>query len=163
MALQKILVKYNWLFMLVAAVLGASALVFPVAGRPEGAGRIVFWMWALNMDTSVSPADIWFNDSTLAVAGAVLESACTVVAVVILVLVMTRFLKKEMKEERAVHLLLVPAILLLVVPIGYSIGGLAWSDTFWTDYHAGFGFIAPFIASGLVWFYYVTVLILKKE
>ena len=141
-----------------SAILAIAALCLPVAFRlfNDGTG-IYFWLWALNIDTG--SAEIWFNDSMIAVVGAILETAVIVVAIVILIFV-TKSIKNDSNKAKKIDaLLILAAILLVISPVGYIIGGDAYQHNFWAKYTPHFGLIGLFIAAGLV----IITIILRKR
>lgn len=152
--------EFSGVFILAAAVLGACSLFFPVVFREYAGLDYLVWMIALERDTD---GDFSFNDDEIAVAGAVIESALVIASVIFLILLMIQLLKKKEMNKVLDTLLLLSAIFLIVSPVGYSIGATASYDDFWGRYFAGFGLIAPIIASGIAWFLYTILVIMKKK
>jgi hypothetical protein len=150
--------ELSWIFILAASALGVCGLLFPVVMKNDFSYDV--WMIALERD---SDGDFRFNDDAIAVVGAVIETAIVILSVIFLIVLMLKLLKKKEMNKLLKTLLLLSAIFLIVSPVGYSIGASVSYDDFWGRYIAGFGLIAPLIASGIAWFYYTLLVIMKNR
>jgi uncharacterized membrane protein len=150
--------KNTWLLPFASAIIAAVSLATPVAIFPRLDGSsVVFWLWALNVDTR--DGDIWFNTDELALAGAILETAVLVLAIVILFII--AFSVKTGKSRKSTPVMLVLCVILLLLsPIGYMIGAEIYDEGFWMVHPASFGIIGPIIAAGLV---IVTIVLSKMK
>jgi hypothetical protein len=145
-----------WMLLLAGAVATIVAVLTPVAAGYFPSHTVYVWLWALNVRSTGS---VWFNLDDIAVAGAVLETGVLAAAIVLLLLLAIN-LKKGSILKGTYGIMLVCLIMLVVSPVGYIIGAVAYDPWFWIDYIAGFGIYGPFIAAGLV---IVSFILLKKK
>ena len=139
--------KINWLFPLASAALAIVSIAVPVAFSPKTGGKgIMFWYWALNVDTR--DGDVFYNTDEIAMAGAVLETAVLAIAAILMAWTSVT-MKKGIQSKMVPILLLVSAILLVASPVGYIIGAEVYRSGFWLDNYGLFGMYGPFIAAGL--------------
>ncbi len=142
--------KMRWGLALGGFILALASLALPVAIYTYGGNSIVFWYWALNIDTF--DGTWWFNDDPLAVGGAILETIVILIAAIIL-LAVVKGIKKNSKSAKSLKKMLITVgILLIVSPVGYMIGGLVYEPAFFTKYTLSIGIFCTFAAAAIAIF-----------
>nr|MDO8115158.1 hypothetical protein [Candidatus Sigynarchaeota archaeon] len=151
--------KIKQMIPLIAGILAIASLFIPVAFRSYNDGAIYVWYWALNIDTR-SPVEIWFNEDLLAVIGGILETVVIIIAAVLLIIA-SLSIKKGLNNKQLIQRILVASMILLIIsPVGYIIGAMAWDIDFWTRFMIHVGLIGPFISAVLA---LITLILFKRS
>jgi MFS family permease len=143
-----------WILLLIGAIVTIVAVLTPAT---TGDPVLYQWLWALRI---WNDGEVDFNRFTIAIVGAVLETAVLAVAIVLMLLLALK-LKKGSTVKGMYGIMLACFIMLVAAPVGYIIGAaVGYGEDYWIENFALFGIYGPFIAAGLL---IVSFLFLKKK